>query len=26
MIRAGEEVLEKVPVDVEVVVSREWTK
>jgi DNA polymerase I len=26
MIRAGEEVLEKVPVDVEVAVSREWTK
>ncbi|HEX2181923.1 MAG TPA: bifunctional 3'-5' exonuclease/DNA polymerase [Rubrobacteraceae bacterium] len=26
MIRAGEEVLEKVPVDVEVVVSREWRK
>ncbi len=26
MIRAGEEILEKVPVDVEVVVSREWTK
>jgi DNA polymerase I len=26
MIRAGEEVLEKVPVDVEVTVSREWTK
>ena len=26
MIRAGEEILEKVPVDVEVVVSREWRK
>lgn len=26
MIRAGEEILEKVPVDVEVVTSREWTK
>jgi DNA polymerase I-like protein with 3'-5' exonuclease and polymerase domains len=26
MIRAGEEILDKVPVDVEVVVSREWRK
>jgi DNA polymerase-1 len=26
MVRAGEELLEKVPVEVEVAVSREWTK
>jgi hypothetical protein len=26
MIRAGEEILNKVPVDAEVVVSREWRK
>jgi DNA polymerase-1 len=26
MVRAGEEILEKVPVEVEVVTSREWTK
>jgi DNA polymerase-1 len=26
MIRAGEEILNKVPVEVEVVISREWSK
>ena len=26
MLRAGEEILSKVPVEVEVAVSREWTK
>jgi len=26
MLRAGEEILNKVPVEVEVAVSREWTK